>query len=442
MVHTALTDELLRLSLPRLRSAFGPSAELRPWQEAPERDGVLLMAPHELSAGRRAEVLRSARWSWVHLTSAGADFIDLAEWPADTLLTRSWRCYAAPLAEYALHAVLTHEWRRGAPWQERDTRSAAAPDTPPVPAGSGTGGGAGLWGAEVTVAGWGAVGQRLATVLDALGARVTVLRRSPEPGSPFRQTSDLGRALDADHLVVALPLTAGTRHLFDRAALGRARPGLHLVNVSRAAIVDQDALTELCATGRLFATLDVTEPEPLPTRHPLRSLPTVRLSPHVAWRSRDSDAAFADDFATIWATLAASNASAAPDPSAAAGSSADPHSSDAPGISDASAPGVPVPAVPVPGAPVPGVPVPAVPAPGVPVPAVPVPAVPVPGASTPGVPMPAVPAPGVPVPAAPAPGVPASDAPALDAVIPGLVPPTSGRRARAAVRALLTPGRS
>ncbi|MGM9335808.1 NAD(P)-dependent oxidoreductase [Streptomyces murinus] len=364
--------------------------ELRPWQEAPERDGVLLMAPHELSAGRRAEVLRSARWSWVHLTSAGADFIDLAEWPADTLLTRSWRCYAAPLAEYALHAVLTHEWRRGTPWQERDTRSAPAPDAPPVPAGASTGGGTGLWGAEVTVAGWGAVGQRLATVLDALGARVTVLRRSPEPGAPFRQTSDLGRALDADHLVVALPLTAGTRHLFDRAALVRARPGLHLVNVSRAAIVDQDALTELCAAGRLFATLDVTDPEPLPTGHPLRSLPTVRLSPHVAWRSRASDAAFADDFARIWATLA--------DPD----SSADLDSSDAPDISDASAPGVPGPAVPTPG----------------------------------------VPTPGAPAPAVPAPSAPAPDARALDSVIPGVVPPTSGRRARAAVRALLTPGRS
>lgn len=257
------------------------------------------MAPHELSAARRASVLRSARWSWVHLTSAGADFIDLADWPADTLLTRSWRCYAAPLAEYALHAVLTHERRRGAPWQERDTRSAPARDAPPVQAGASTGGGAGLWGAEVTVAGWGAVGQRLAAVLDSLGASVTVLRRSPEPGGRFRQTTDLGRALDADHLVVALPLTAGTRHLFDRVALGRARPGLHLVNISRAAIVDQEALTELCARGQLFATLDVTDPEPLPDGPPLRRLPTVRLSPHVAWRSRDSDAAFADDFAAI-----------------------------------------------------------------------------------------------------------------------------------------------
>ncbi|MGW1167369.1 NAD(P)-dependent oxidoreductase [Streptomyces sp. NPDC002550] len=306
MVYAALTEELLRLSLPRIREAFGSSAELRPWQEAPAHGGILLMAPHELPAAQRELILRSAGWSWVHLTSAGADFIDLASWSADTLLTRSWRCYAAPLTEYALHAVLTHEWRRGAPWQERDTRSVPAPDAPPVPAGASTGGGVGLWGAEVSVAGWGAVGQRLAAVFDALGASVTVLRRrpAPEPGSRIAQTSDLGRALDADHLVLALPLTTDTRHLFDRAALGRARPGLHLVNISRAAIVDQDALTELCAAGRLFATLDVTDPEPLPAGHPLRRLPTVRLSPHVAWRSRDSDCAFADDFAAVRHALA------------------------------------------------------------------------------------------------------------------------------------------
>lgn len=310
MVYAALTEELLRLSLPRIRRAFGCAVELRPWREAPARGGVLLLAPHELSPAERALVLNSASWSWVHLTSAGADFVDLASWPTDTLLTRSWRCYAAPLTEYALHAVLTREWRRGVPWQERDTRAVSTPDAAPVPAGAsagaGAGGGVGLSGADVTVAGWGAVGQRLATVFNALGASVTVLRRRPvsDPGSRITQTADVARALDADHLVVALPLTDGTRQLFDRAALSRARDRLHLVNVSRAAIVDQTALTELCAAGRMFATLDVTDPEPLPAEHPLRGLPSVRLSPHVAWRSRDSDHAFADDFAAIWRALA------------------------------------------------------------------------------------------------------------------------------------------
>ncbi|MFD2684735.1 NAD(P)-dependent oxidoreductase [Streptomyces phyllanthi] len=263
------------------------------------------MAPHELSPTTRETVLGAANWSWVHLTSAGADFIDPGTWPADTLLTRSWRCYASPLAEYCLHAVLTHEWRRGTPWQERDTRAQPSADAPPVPATGSTGGGVGLWGADIGIAGFGAVGQRLAAVFDALGARVTVLRRRPEsvPGSRITQTSCIARALDADHLVVALPLTADTTQLFDRAELSRARPGLHLINVSRADILDQDALTELCAAGRLFATLDVTAPEPLPADHPLRHLSTVRLSPHIAWRSRGSDVAFVDDFAMIWQAL-------------------------------------------------------------------------------------------------------------------------------------------
>lgn len=304
-LHEALSDELRRLTLPTLGRLFGASFRHRSWRNAPQDGAILLMAPHELSAARRNTILTAANWSWVHLTSAGSDFIDLDAWPTTTLLTRSWRCYAAPLAEYSLHAVLSHEWRGGAPWGERDTRATPAPDAPPVPAGGSTGGGAGLWGARVGVAGWGAVGRRLAHTFAALGADVTVLRRRPDDVTRERiaQTTDLDRVLDVDHLVVALPLTGDTVRLFDRRALSRARPGLHLVNISRADILDQDALTELCAAERMFATLDVTDPEPLPEDHPLRHLPTVRLSPHVAWRSRGSDSAFIDDFAAIWQAL-------------------------------------------------------------------------------------------------------------------------------------------
>ncbi|MFJ5631804.1 NAD(P)-dependent oxidoreductase [Streptomyces goshikiensis] len=305
MLYTTLSKELGDLSLPSLRRAFGPSYEHRPLTGGPRDGGVLLMAPHELSPVKRQEALDAAKWSWVHLTSAGADFVDLGSWPADTLLTRSWRCYAAPLTEYSLHAVLSHEWRRRAPWEEVDTRTDPCGDTPPVPAAGSTGGGVGLWGADIGIAGWGAVGQRLAAAFEALGASVTVLRCRPEnpPGSRIVQTSDIDRVLDVDHLILALPLTPGTTRLFGRSALSRARPGLHLVNLSRADILDQDAVTELCAEGRLFATLDVTDPEPLPAGHPLRGLPTVRLSPHVAWRSRGSDIAFIDDFSAIWQAL-------------------------------------------------------------------------------------------------------------------------------------------
>jgi phosphoglycerate dehydrogenase-like enzyme len=117
-------------------------------------------------------------------------------------------------------------------------------------------------------------------------------------------TRDPRQVVDVDHLVVALPLNDRTAHLFDAGVLAAARPGMHLVNVSRPQVVDQEALVAACAGGRLAATLDVTGPEPLPADHPLRSLPTVRLSPHVAWRSRASGLGYVDDFAAVVHALA------------------------------------------------------------------------------------------------------------------------------------------
>jgi phosphoglycerate dehydrogenase-like enzyme len=286
----AIPSGLVGPTAGRLADALGRPVPLLPWESGAADGGVLLMAPHEVSDERRRAAIGAARWSWVHLTSAGVDFVDVAGWDPDVLLTRSWRCYAAPLTEYALHAMLAHEWRGQVPWEG----GGGSPDRP-----------AGLWGARVGVAGWGAVGQRVAAVVRALGASVVVLSRTARPGSGgVVHTTRLDEVLDVDHLVVALPLTASTHRLLDRTALSRARPGLHLVNVSRASILDQEALEELCAAGRLAATLDVTEPEPLPAGHPLRRLPSVRVSDHVAWRSRDSDLAFVEDFAAAWLALA------------------------------------------------------------------------------------------------------------------------------------------
>lgn len=246
-----------------------------------------MVAPHELDPRELDEVLEAADWAWVHLTSAGVDFVDLGSWPPDRLLTRSWQCYAAPLAEYALGSMLAHEWRDGAPWSA-----------------TGVAAGRGLWGARVGVAGWGAVGRRVAAVAAALGAEVRVLSRTARPTEGrVSHTTRIEDVLDGDHLVIALPLTGTTERLFDDERLADARNGLHVVNISRAGIVDQDALADLCRAGRLAATLDVTAPEPLPARHPLRALPSIRYSPHVAWRSRDSEFAFVEDVRSAWAAL-------------------------------------------------------------------------------------------------------------------------------------------
>jgi len=87
----------------------------------------------------------------------------------------------------------------------------------------------------------------------------------------------------ADHLLLALPATDATRSLIDAAALQHAKPSAHIINVARGSVLDQDALVAALDGDRLgFATLDVTEPEPLPANHALWRHPRVRLTPHVS----------------------------------------------------------------------------------------------------------------------------------------------------------------
>ena len=89
----------------------------------------------------------------------------------------------------------------------------------------------------------------------------------------------------ADVVIIITPLTPTTRHLVDSRFLASMRDGALLVNVSRGGVVDTDALLAELQSGRLRAALDVTDPEPLPSDHPLWSAPGVLISPHVGGNS-------------------------------------------------------------------------------------------------------------------------------------------------------------
>ncbi|MFE2431282.1 2-hydroxyacid dehydrogenase [Streptomyces sp. NPDC059373] len=84
----------------------------------------------------------------------------------------------------------------------------------------------------------------------------------------------------ADIVVLTVPLTQDTRGLVDADFLAQMPDGAVLVNVSRGAVVDTDALLAELRTGRLSAALDVTDPEPLPAGHPLWHAPNTLISPH------------------------------------------------------------------------------------------------------------------------------------------------------------------
>ena len=81
---------------------------------------------------------------------------------------------------------------------------------------------------------------------------------------------------------VHAPELPSTRHLVNAERLARMRDGAWLVNTARGSLVDTDALTPECVSGRLCAFLDTPEPEPLPADSPLYDLPNVVLTPHIA----------------------------------------------------------------------------------------------------------------------------------------------------------------
>jgi len=95
----------------------------------------------------------------------------------------------------------------------------------------------------------------------------------------------------SDFISVHAPLTDATRHLLGREEFQMVKPGAVLVNTSRGPVVDNQALAEAIASGRLWgAGLDVMEEEPLPADSPLRNLDNVTFTPHVGANSEQSRA--------------------------------------------------------------------------------------------------------------------------------------------------------
>lgn len=137
-----------------------------------------------------------------------------------------------------------------------------------------------LDGADVLLLGAGDINQRVAAALTPFGARCTLVARTARDG--VRTMADLPSLLpQARAVVLAVPLTDETRGLVDAAFLAALPDGAIVVNVARGAIVDTDALLAETSSGRLRAFLDVVDPEPLPSDHPLWQVPNVQITPHV-----------------------------------------------------------------------------------------------------------------------------------------------------------------
>jgi phosphoglycerate dehydrogenase-like enzyme len=148
-------------------------------------------------------------------------------------------------------------------------------------------------GKTMLIVGLGGIGTAAARRADALGMRVIATRNSSREGPEFVDYVGLSDELpellgEADIIVNALPLTSSTAGLFDQALFAQAKAGAYFINVGRGGTVVTDALAEALNSGRLAgAGLDVTDPEPLPSDHPLWRMSNVIITPHVSWAGAD-----------------------------------------------------------------------------------------------------------------------------------------------------------
>ncbi len=219
---------------------------------------------------------------WVHAWGTGMD-----KFPLDVVGDRTLTCARGSsgisISEWVLAVMLAFEKRIPDVWlSEPSERWHQAPDM------------GGLYGRTLGIVGLGGIATNVAQRALPFGMRVLACRRTSAP-SPIAGVDvvSLEELLGAsDHVVLTAPLTAESRHLVNKTTLAQTRRGVHLVNIARGGLIDQDALLEFLDSGHVaMASLDSVDPEPLPMRegpdplpagHWVYTHPRVRLSPHIS----------------------------------------------------------------------------------------------------------------------------------------------------------------
>ena len=219
--------------------------------------------------------------------SAGVDWL-LPKVPPGIVVCRAVGVHDASVSEWVVAVILATRRRllelwdlqRRAEWN-RDIAEATDGWQHPIDD---------LEGATVLVVGHGSIGRAVVARLAPFGAHVIGVARHPR--NDARSADELPRLLpEADVVVNLLPLVPETEKFVDAAFLARMKQGSLFVNAGRGKTVDTEALLAALKSGRIRAALDVTDPEPLPSDHPLWHAPNLLITPHIAgtvsrWESR------------------------------------------------------------------------------------------------------------------------------------------------------------
>ena len=277
-------DEILGAGAARLVTPDSPDAS---------RAEVVYLSPEAIETGEMRDMARALNASealrWVHVGWAGIDhpwFTSIAA--RGVTLTSSSGAGATAVAHLAVGGMLavTRGLQRSAQAQpERRWEAFTTRDVDDL---------------GVVVVGMGPIGCEIARIAGELGADVLGVRRNPSgdepcPTWPLDQLDDALRR--ADVLVLALPLTADTRHIVDERRLALLPEGAVVVNIGRGPLVDEEAMIAGLRSGRIAgAALDVFDTEPLPDDSPLWSLPNVLVTPHIGGRTTGTGRRATDAF--------------------------------------------------------------------------------------------------------------------------------------------------
>lgn len=254
------------------------------WAPPPEAEAIFCFAKAWKGAPATAPIGWPYNIRYIQMASAGADAVPEWAWGGGVQVACARGVTAEPIAEYVIAAIL----RDSKAFETMVVRSLAEFRAVGDETAWGQQTLRAIKGQTLGLVGYGAIGQAIATRARALGMKVRALRRSTG-GDPEIFVTDINALVaESDQIVLCAPATPETRHIMNAAVMAHAKPGAHLINIARGGLLDHDALAAALDAGQIrHATLDVTEPEPLPEGHAFYSDPRVTLTPHAAWFSLD-----------------------------------------------------------------------------------------------------------------------------------------------------------
>ena len=154
-----------------------------------------------------------------------------------------------------------------------------------------------LYGKTLGIVGMGHIGVAVAKRAQASGMTIIYHNRHPRADDKaLKATYVLFDELltKSDFVLVMVPLTTESTHLFGRSQFAKMKATAYLINAARGKVIDSEALYGALKKGEIaFAALDVTDPEPLPASHPLLTLPNVLVTPHIGSATQETRNAMA-----------------------------------------------------------------------------------------------------------------------------------------------------